>query len=70
MLSSGIILTISLAWALLDYNRAPDLSDGAHQNLDLAVQVWKEGTEGGRKQPAFKKLEAFTWKAGKMRLEI
>ena len=29
-----------------------------------------EGTEGGRKQPAFKKLEAFTWKAGKMRLEI
>ena len=30
----------------------------------------KEGTEVGRKQPAFKKLEAFTWKAGKMRLEI
>ena len=41
MLSSGIILTISMAWALLDYNRAPDLSDGAHQNLDLAVQVWQ-----------------------------
>ena len=30
----------------------------------------KEATEGGRTQPAFKKLEAFTWKAGKMRLEI